>query len=239
LTMAEKRYVFYINHVAILVPSHIFSYPRYMALRLLENICRDYYRSVGMNPYKLAEKIYVMWLTGHYDREVRRYMYLVEFFSKVGKAYDPFFESRTWIYTEGEVKDWKRLIQWLKEEAWYQLITVPSVIIALRKDAAAYLEGYENGVLIESEEMEFAKIGKLYRFMVNNKSDYVFTDSRIKCDLKRLEENIRLLTINVTKKEIIRQLLRHNWDWVVRTLYRVWKVTLNCETNTPMWWWGE
>ncbi len=235
-----ERYVFTIKNYAILIPSYFFRYPRERCIEILERFLRrkniDMY--IGIPSYKAARIIYIKYITGHYFEEMYRVQAMIEFYPKKPEWYTPFFESRTWMYIKGKIDDKVKLKRKMVGECWYNLVVCPSVILALSKNAATYKMGFEIELIEPDEIPEGVKFNKIYRLMINYKSEYVFTPERIDCDLSRFEENLHLLTM-LDKDTIISMLMSHKFRQVVLYLYRVWKVTLNCETNTPLWWWGE
>jgi len=81
---------------------------------------------------------------------------------------DPFFESRTWHYFEKEPTpdEKQRILEELDDEAWYQLITVPSLIDAYKKDTIYITYGEEGCVPIGDGEVE-GEYCTTYRYMIN------------------------------------------------------------------------
>jgi len=169
---------------------------------------------------------------------------MLQFYSatKPHEPYSPFFESRTWHYYCKELTDDEKItiLSELEDEAWYQLITVPSIIDAYRKGTIYVDYGVERCKKIGESEVEGEEC-ITYRYMKNYRKKYEFHHERIEFDLRAIEDKIKALTIidftgrPVSKQEIIRWLKHGYWERVFRTLYRVWREATNY-LGTPFWW---
>ncbi len=194
----------------------------------------------------LVELILRMYKENKYvtKKKCYRCMIMLQFYSvdKPDKPYSPFFESRTWHYYCKEISDDKKvdILNSLENEAWYQLITVPSIIDAFRKDAIKVEIGEEECVSIDEDEVD-GEVCTTYRYMKNYRKDYEFEHERIEYDIKAIEDKIKALTITdftgapITKQEIIRWIKIGYWERLFRTLYRVWKEATNY-LGTNFWW---
>jgi len=206
----------------------------------------------------------------YYEVEIAyfRCQVMLEFISeKKKKTPEPFFESRTWHYIKKEIERrpneyvnydamainiCKDLEDDLLDEAWYQIIVVPSIIDAFRKKTikkpdsyrdyshefnfVKALIGYE-AEKVDLDEIEGYEVCKTYRYMVNYRTSYEFDHDRIESDLKKLEDCIKTHTLAdftgepMTKRHIV-SLMKHGyWERLFRTLYRCW-------IETGMWWGG-
>lgn len=237
---------------------------------------REFEREVtylGYSPGKALE--YCRYIReGLYERVIKEVAYfrcqvMLEFIGERKKPStpDPFFESRTWHFIKREIERkpeehinydtlasevCEELESELLDEAWYQLIIVPSVIDALRKEAIVKPYSYHDykeesefirakaliGVeseKVDEDEVEGYEICKTYRYMINYKSNYEWDNDRIESELSMLERCIKQHTLTdftgqpMTKQHIIRLMKQGYWERIFRTLYRCWK-------ELGMWW---
>ena len=173
-------------------------------------------------------------------REAKYYreQVVIEFIAKVQKknrkGYPVFMESRVWHYRSecDEPMDKHEML----DEAWWNMVAIPSIIDAFRKDTI-----YERVVGIYGEEDEevdkdeVEEICRLYRMVINHNTDWERASPELDEDLKILEEAMKRETIRdltgrpVTKGDIVRWMKQGRWELVFRIMYRFW-------VENGFWW---